>query len=291
MNDNSRSIIQTLFLHDRENIAEEWMAEIAEIVAGTPHLMTLDAWKIYAERMFDEIVRWLTEYHPNVTAVRADKTTRLGGLVIELSAKCAKLGMPPADTVRYVISLKKVLMRRALAEPDLAVKDMVACFSALDDLLDSLSLLTFETYVDSREKIIAQQSLSLLELSSPAVLLWNQVILLPLIGLIDTLRARQFTERLLEAIARHEAAVSIIDVTGVPIFDTGVAKHIMKAVDAAQLLGSRVVMTGLSPEGAQTLTKLGIAFDGVISRASLRAGMAEALKMIGCRIVDEKAKS
>ena len=99
------------------------------------------------------------------------------------------------------------------------------------------------------------------------------------------MRARQFTERLLEAISRYEALVTIIDVTGVPVFDTGVAKHIMKAIEAAQLLGTRIVMTGLSPEGAQTLTKLNVGFGEVTSRASLRAGVAEALRMIGRRIV------
>jgi rsbT co-antagonist protein RsbR len=111
------------------------------------------------------------------------------------------------------------------------------------------------------------------------------VLLLPLVGVIDTIRARQFTERLLEAIARHEASVTIVDVTGVPVLDTSVARHIMKAIDAAQLLGSRIVMTGISPEGAQTLTKLGISFANVLSRASLRAGVAEALQMVGRSIV------
>ena len=109
--------------------------------------------------------------------------------------------------------------------------------------------------------------------------------MLPLVGVIDTVRARHFTERMLEAITFHEASVTIIDVTGVPVFDTSVARHIMKAIDAAQLLGSRIVMTGISPEGAQTLAKLNISFNNVISRATLRAGVAEALKMVGRRVV------
>jgi rsbT co-antagonist protein RsbR len=79
--------------------------------------------------------------------------------------------------------------------------------------------------------------------------------------------------------------VTIVDVTGVPVLDTSVARHIMKAIDAAQLLGSRIVMTGISPEGAQTLTMLGLSFTNVISRSSLRAGVAEALKMVGRTIV------
>jgi rsbT co-antagonist protein RsbR len=115
--------------------------------------------------------------------------------------------------------------------------------------------------------------------------LWDHVLLLPLVGVIDTARARKFTENLLEAITRYEASVSVIDVTGVPIFDISVARHLMKTVDAAQLLGTRVVMTGLNPEGALTLTKLGISLPNVITRATLRSGVAEALSLINRRIV------
>ena len=160
----------------------------------------------------------------------------------------------------------------------------MGCLNVLSEVLDQLTLLTFEAYSSARERVIIQQSQSLLELSTPVILLWINVLLLPLVGVIDTARARQFTERMLEAITKHEATVTIIDVTGVPVFDTAVARHIMKAVDAAQLLGARVVMTGISPDGAQTLTKLGISFANVISRVSLRAGVAEALKMVGRKI-------
>ena len=163
--------------------------------------------------------------------------------------------------------------------------DLAASLTAIDDVLDKLSLMTFDAYVETRERIIAQQSLSLVELSSPVVRLWDQIILLPLVGVIDTIRARQFTERLLDAISRYEALVTIIDITGVPVFDTGVAKHIMKAVEAAQLLGTRIIMTGLSAEGAQTLTKLNVVFSNVTSRSSLRSGVAEALLQTGRRIV------
>jgi rsbT co-antagonist protein RsbR len=128
-----------------------------------------------------------------------------------------------------------------------------------------------------------------MELSTPVLRLWHQILLLPLVGVIDTGRARQITDHLLEAIAKYEARVTVIDLTGVPIIDTSVAQHIMKTIDAARLLGSRVVLTGISPEGAQTLTKLGIRFGDVISRASLRAGIAEALLITGKRIAAMEA--
>ena len=183
------------------------------------------------------------------------------------------------------MTLKNILNQDLVKVLSGSSDDLAVCLFALDYVLNRLSLLTFEAYVEAREKVIAQQSLSLLELSTPVVLLWRTVLMLPLVGVIDTVRARHFTERMLEAITFHEASVTIIDVTGVPVFDTSVARHIMKAIDAAQLLGSRIVMTGISPEGAQTLAKLNISFNNVISRATLRAGVAEALKMVRRRVV------
>lgn len=209
----------------------------------------------------------------------------LAATVRELSAGRAKAGFKPSDTSQFVLVLKNVLTTRLVTELRDDVSHLATCLRVLDSVLDRLSLLTFETYVETREKIISQQSLSLMELSTPVIRLWDQVLILPMIGVIDTLRARQFTERLLESIARYEATVTIIDITGVPVVDTSVARHIMKTVDAAQLLGTRIIMTGISPAGALTLTKLGVGFEGVLTRASLRAGVAEALKAIGRRIV------
>jgi rsbT co-antagonist protein RsbR len=203
----------------------------------------------------------------------------------ELSAGRAKVGFKPTDTAQFVLVLKNVLTTRLVAELSDNASQLAICLRVLDDVLDRLSLLIFEAYVEARENIISQQSLSLMELSTPVIRLWDQVLILPMIGVIDTLRARQFTERLLESIARYEATVTIIDITGVPVVDTSVARHIMKTVDAAQLLGTRIIMTGISPAGALTLTKLGVGFEGVLTRASLRAGVAEALKAIGRRIV------
>lgn len=195
----------------------------------------------------------------------------------------ARSGIQPAQTSYLIIALKQVLTQRLIAVAP-SVAELSAALLWLEQVLDRLAMFSFEAFVETRERIIVQQSLSLMELSTPVLRLWHQVLLLPLVGVLDTARARQLTERLLEAVTRHEALVTIIDVTGVPVLDTSVARHLMKTIDAARLLGTSIVMTGISPEGAQTLTKLGISFSDVTSRASLRAGIAEALYLVGRRI-------
>ncbi|MFD2111372.1 STAS domain-containing protein [Thiorhodococcus fuscus] len=190
----------------------------------------------------------------------------------------ARIGSGANKTIGLMLSLKHLLSERLTDQP---AADAAADLVWLERVFDNLTLLTFTAFVDVREHLITQQSVSLLELSTPVLRLWGRILMLPLVGVIDTVRARQITERLLEAIARHEARVTILDLTGVPVIDTSVAQHLMKTIDAARLLGTQIVMTGISPEGAQTLTKLGIRFGDVICRATLRAGIAEALQLTG----------
>jgi len=277
--------IARLLTEQRATIHQAWMTELMAI------------WNRHYPKEVDESVvrqqasRLLTELAAVFAVHQGDAPPEIdagGALAVsarELSASRAKAGFKPADTAQFVLVLKNVLTGRLVTELSNTPSHLATCLTIVDDVLDRLSLLTFEAYVETREKIITQQGLSLLELSTPVIRLWDQILILPMIGVIDTLRARQFTERLLESIARYEATVTIIDITGVPVVDTSVARHIMKTVDAAQLLRTRIIMTGISPAGALTLTKLGVGFQGVITRASLRAGVAEAMKAIGRRIV------
>jgi len=280
----THALISKLLQEQRAAIGAEWLVDVMRLwgrrYAG---LVNADDLRRQCDALINELGNVFAGDDGDLTPEIAANST-LGAIARELSAGRAKQGFKPADTAQYVIALKNVLTQRLVRSLSASPTELAACLLAVDDVLDRLSLLTFEVFVETRERVIAQQSLSLMELSTPVLLLWNNVLLLPLVGVIDTIRARQFTERLLESISRYEASVTLIDVTGVPVFDTSVALHIMKAVDAAQLLGARIVMTGISPEGAQTLTKLGINFANVISRSTLRAGVAEALKLAGHRI-------
>lgn len=277
--------IDELLVQQRTEIGEEWSRDVMTLWNWHyPGRVSENELQQQTDRLLDELSRAFAG-HAGQNPPDIAPDGELAATARELSARRAKAGFKPADTAQYVLLLKNVLTGRLIRKLSQMPGELATCLTAVDDVLDRLSLLTFEAYVETRERVIVQQSLSLMELSTPVIRLWEQVLMLPLIGVIDTLRARQFTESLLEAITRYEASVTIIDVTGVPVFDTSVAQHIMKTVDAAQLLGTRIIMTGISPEGAQTLTKLGISFSKVTSRATLRAGIAEALQLIGRRVV------
>ncbi|NEX16485.1 MAG: anti-anti-sigma factor [Halochromatium sp.] len=275
----------------RSAILDEWLSALR---AGAPQHTDAPASMLArsdteAQALYDAILDALIEHQPADSRSTAAKDTpvNLTALLRQWSAEPARQGLSPAQPISGLLALKRILLRELIASPD-SSRDTELPW--LEQLFDSLALLTFETFGETRERMIAAQSLSLMELSTPVLRLWHRILLLPLVGVIDTQRARQITERLLEAIVQHEARVSILDLTGVPIIDTSVAQHLMKTIDATRLLGTRTVMTGISPEGAQTLTKLGIRFGDVISRATLRAGIAEALLMVDRRIAPVEAR-
>jgi len=126
------------------------------------------------------------------------------------------------------------------------------------------------------EARVAAQSEAIIELSTPVVVLRDKVLLMPLIGVIDTRRAQLIMEGLLDAVATQQARVCIVDVTGVPTVDTAVAQHLIKTVSAASMLGAKVLLTGVGTDTAQTLVKLGIDLAGLNSCGSLKVGITRA---------------
>lgn len=129
-----------------------------------------------------------------------------------------------------------------------------------------------------QEEVIRAQSAALAELSTPIIPITDQVMVMPLIGTIDSQRAQQVLEVLLHEIAGRGAAVVIIDITGVVVVDTQVANALLQAAQAVKLLGARVMLTGIRPEVAQTLVGLGADLRSVVTYSTLQSGLAVALR-------------
>lgn len=132
--------------------------------------------------------------------------------------------------------------------------------------------------ITDQQQIIETQREKLRELSTPLIPLTDQVVIMPLIGTIDSQRAQQIMEALLMGVAQYQSELVIIDITGVQVVDTQVAQAIVSAAQAVRLLGAKVMLTGIQPQIAQTLVHLGIDLSGIDTRSSLQAGIAAALR-------------
>jgi anti-anti-sigma factor len=130
----------------------------------------------------------------------------------------------------------------------------------------------------AQEQIIVTQQDTLRELSTPLIPVANGVVVLPLIGALDTQRAQQVMDVLLQGVAQHRAHTAILDITGIPFVDTQVAATLIQAAQAVRLMGAQVVLTGIQPQIAQTLVHLGVDLSSIITRGSLQAGIAAVLQ-------------
>jgi rsbT co-antagonist protein RsbR len=153
-----------------------------------------------------------------------------------------------------------------------------------EDLTNHARLWTFRIYLDAYEELMERQQRILAELSTPVIQVYENVLAIPLVGAIDTERARRIMEELLMGITHHQAELVIIDITGVPVVDTSVANHLIQTIKAARLLGAESILVGIGSEVAQTMVHLQIDLTGVVTRSNLQAGIEYALERMGLEI-------
>jgi PAS domain S-box-containing protein len=140
------------------------------------------------------------------------------------------------------------------------------------------------------EEKIRRQAEEIIEMAAvPVVQVWEGIVLVPLIGTLDSQRTQQLMERLLNKVTETSSPVALVDITGVPTIDTQTAQHLIEAIAAVRLLGSEVVLTGVRPSIAQTLVHLGIDLTSVTTRSSLSAGLRMALELLDLRILPKPA--
>ena len=216
--------------------------------------------------------------YPDVAAVRAAGRQTL--VYVPLLVRGAPIGMLCLESDE----------RDACPPADLALLERVA--SAVAATIATVRLFQqAESRAAELELAARRQELllqTIMELSSPVVPIASGVLVLPITGVVDSVRADRMIETLLQAISEHRAQVVIIDITGVSVVDTAVANSLVQAARAAGLLGADAVLVGITPAVAQTVVHLGASFSGLTTRADLAGGVAYALARLGGRIVYDR---
>src|SRR6187431_3517303 len=202
----------------------------------------------------------------------------------DLSERIIPRGVETHEVVGIVLLLRDVLARSLFEkyEGDFGLLNEV--LDAYEPAANRIANTVAVSFVDERERVIRQQQDAIKELSTPVLPVRERLLILPIIGVLDSERARQLTEQLLNGIRTHRAKVVVIDITGAPDVDQTVANHLVQTVDASRLMGASVIITGLSPTIAQTLVTIGVDLSKMNTIGDLQGGLEEAERLLGYRV-------
>ena len=265
----------------RDRIGREWIASVSKTSRG----------RITAAETEKELLPML-DAMIEASRLGADEASNphfdeLRAMLAEYSRTRARNGFSPSETAVAVFALRDTVLSAVGESNDVPYSD----FAVFSHLIDDLGLLTFSTFTETREKIIANQTEQLLELSTPVVKLWEGVVGVPLVGTLDSARTQVVMEALLTTLVSTGSAHAIIDITGVPAVDTQVAQHLLKTVVAARLMGAEVIVSGIRPQIAQTIVALGIEFGDIVTKATLADALRTTLSRSGFEIRKSERKA
>ncbi|MCM3774185.1 STAS domain-containing protein [Priestia aryabhattai] len=205
----------------------------------------------------------------------------------EVVGRVVSLGWPLAYLTQGVRNLGHVVVEGYVnSEHVKADQTHPELFYRFDKWLSPIYNKIVEQYSNSWENTVMLQKVALQELSAPLIPVFDKITVMPLVGTIDTDRAKKIMENLLQGVVKHRSEVVLIDITGVPVVDTMVAHHIIQAAEAVRLVGAKCLLVGIRPEIAQTIVNLGINLNEIITKNSLKKGVEFALEMTERKIVD-----
>ncbi len=267
-------LLQELVAHLRENrteLREEWARRIS-----AAHLLGV----MSDEEIFSEATEVFDEY---VDALETGSIENLQTYARELSERIIPRGVETDEVLGVVLLLRDVLARELFAKYRGDSDHLDRILDAYEPAANRIAVTVGVSFVEERERVINEQQEAIRELSTPVLQIRERLLILPIIGVLDSSRARQLTQQLLAAIRDNRAAVVVIDITGVATIDRTVANHLVQAVEASRLMGASTILTGLSPEVTQAIVDLGVDLSMMQTVGDLQGGLEEAERMAGYR--------
>jgi rsbT co-antagonist protein RsbR len=268
-------LLRELVAHLRQNrtqLREEWVSRISE----TRLLTAMTKEEIFAEAT--------SVYDSYVEALETETFEALQAYARNLSERIIPRGVETHEVVGIVLLLRDVLARSLFAKYQTDFRKLNRILDAYEPAANRIANTVAVGFVQERERVIRQQQEAIRELSTPVLQVRERLLILPIIGVIDPQRARQLTEQLLRGIRTNRAKVVVIDITGVAAMDATVANHLVQTVEASRLLGATVIVTGLSPEIAQTLVTIGVDLGKMNTVGDLQGGIEQAERLLGYKV-------
>ena len=254
--------------HSRTELREEWVRRITD--ADLLGVMT-------PEEIFSEVT---TVYDSYVDTLETGSVERLQAYARDLSERIIPRGVETHEVLGIVLLLRDVLARSLFERYQRDTGLLNRILDAYEPAATRIAVTVGVSFVEERERIIREQQEAIRELSTPVLQVRPRLLILPIIGVLDSQRARQLTEQLLGAIQANRAKLVVIDITGVATIDVEVANHLVQTVEAARLMGASAIITGLSSKIAQTLVDLGVDLSMMQTVGDLQGGLEEAERLL-----------
>jgi rsbT co-antagonist protein RsbR len=264
---------------NRTELREKWAQRITDaqlLSAMTP------------EEIFTEVTAVYDNY---VDALETGSVETLQAYARDLSERIIPRGVETHEVLGIVLLLRDVLARSLFDNYQHDPELLNRILDAYEPAANRIAVTVGVSFVEERERVIREQQEAIRELSTPVLQVRERLLILPIIGVLDSQRARQLTEQLLGAIQSNRAKVVVIDITGVATVDVTVANHLVQTVEAARLMGASAIITGLSSKIAQTLVDLGVDLSMMRTVGDLQGGLEVAERVLGYRTLglDEAA--
>lgn len=267
-----------LLQRKKKRIQEDWYNLQLADASLRDDLMSNEELREQSDELLDALLAALTE--KNLTDVQSADFDTVYEILSGISITRARQGFSTRETATFVFSLKEALLKtlqEELKDDPALVLDAVM---KLSRLLDSLGIVTFETFIKGREEVILRQTDEIAEISTPVIRVWDGILALPIIGTLDSARTQVVMESLLQEIVESGSTIAILDISGVPAVDSLVAQHLIKTVAATRLMGAECIISGIRPEIAQTVVHLGIDLSNIVTKASLASALKHAFAML-----------
>jgi rsbT co-antagonist protein RsbR len=235
-----------------------------------------------AEEIFSEVTAVYDNY---VDALETGSVETLQAYARDLSERIIRRGVETHEVLGIVLLLRDVLARSLFVHYQDDAELLNRILDAYEPAANRIAVTVGVSFVEERERVIREQQAAIRELSTPVLQVRERLVILPIIGVLDSQRARQLTEQLLDAIQANRAKVVVIDITGVASIDMTVANHLVQTVKASRLMGASAIITGLSSGIAQTLVDLGVDLSMMKTVGDLQGGLEEAERLLGYRVI------
>lgn len=276
-----KNTIGAILSKKHKEILELWMSQQLADVSLREDLMTNEDLRHESEELLHALLDGMKR--ENFTDIDAPEYEKALEVLSGISGSRASQGYSPRETGAFVISLKAAFSKVLEKE----IKDIEVLYQEshkVNQLIDSLAIFTFESFIRGREEVIVRQTSEITEISTPVIQVWDGILALPIIGTLDSSRTQVVMESLLMRIVETESSIAILDISGVPAVDSLVAQHLMKTVSATRLMGAECIISGIRPEIAQTVVHLGIDLSEINTKASLAHALRFAFRMLNFEV-------